>query len=111
MKKVLKMSGEYDYDNLEFSDVYYSRYGYLPTALIGTVKEYYLKKTNLKGVPGEEIYYMKAKNKLNSCYGMMAQDPVKQSIIFDCKSQDGTDWHTSESEISELLEQYNKRLF
>ena len=102
---------EYDYDNLEFSDVYYSRYGYLPTALIGTVKEYYLKKTNLKGVPGEEIYYMKAKNKLNSCYGMMAQDPVKQSIIFDCKSQDGTDWHTSESEISELLEQYNKKAF
>lgn len=67
---------------ITFLEVAYSRYGKLPQPLIDTAEEYYRAKTQLKGVPGQEVYYMKAKNKLNSIYGMMAQDPVKQTIDF-----------------------------
>lgn len=49
---------------------------------------------------------MKSKNKLNSLYGMCAQDPVKQSILFiedDFKEQNDNE--------EELLKSYNKKAF
>jgi hypothetical protein len=73
---------EYDFDDFVPFDVEHARYGVLPKPLIETTIEYYVAKTELKNVAGEELYYMKSKNKLNSIYGMMAQDPVKQSIDF-----------------------------
>ena len=69
-------------------DLYYSRYGKLPKPLRDTVIKYYRLKTELKQNPGDppdpdkEYFYFKAKNKLNSLYGMCAQDPVKDSIDF-----------------------------
>lgn len=97
---------EYEFDNMEFTDVYYSRYGYLPKPLIDVVQDYYRKKTELKNVPGQEVFYMKAKNKLNSCYGMMAQDPGKQSNIF----RKG-EWTVEDKEHPEILEERNKHAF
>ena len=73
---------QYDADNIVVSDMWHSRYGYLPRAYRELVKKYYVQKTELKGVDGMEVYYDKSKNLLNSLYGMMAQDPVKQSIEF-----------------------------
>ena len=69
---------QYDADNIVISDMWHSRYGYLPRAYRELVKKYYVQKTELKGVEGMEVYYDKSKNLLNSLYGMMAQDPVKQ---------------------------------
>ena len=97
---------EYEFDNMEFTDVYYARYGYLPKPLIDVVQDYYRKKTELKNVPGQEVFYTKAKNKLNSCYGMMAQDPGKQSNIF----RKG-EWAVEEKEQTEILEERNKHAF
>lgn len=73
---------QYDADNIVISDMWHSRYGYLPRAYRELVKKYYVQKTELKDVDGMEVYYDKSKNLLNSLYGMMAQDPVKQSIEF-----------------------------
>lgn len=73
---------EYSFDNIYVSDVYYSRYGKLPPAYIHNIVKYYRGKTELKGT-GDDYNYMKSKNLLNSIYGMSAQDPVKQSILFD----------------------------
>jgi hypothetical protein len=72
------------------------------------VIKYYRDKTELKGVKGMEVYYDKAKALLNSLYGMMAQDPVKHSIVF----QKVGDWEedTTVSSI-DLLEKSNKRAF
>lgn len=97
---------EYEFDNMEFTDVYYARYGYLPKPLIDVVQDYYRKKTELKNVPGQEVFYTKAKNKLNSCYGMMAQDPGKQSNIF----RNG-EWTVEEKEQPEILDERNKHAF
>lgn len=73
---------EYDWTDIKFYDVACARYGYLPRQLIKTICQYYHYKTALKNVEGQELLYLKSKNKLNSLYGMCAQDPVKQSILF-----------------------------
>lgn len=96
----------YDFDDLTPLDVCYARYGKLPQPIIDVNIMYYRAKTELKGVPGEEIFYMKSKNKLNSIYGMMAQDPVKQNIIV---TDDG--YYTEEGDIEEILAKSNRRAF
>lgn len=73
---------EYDFDDFVPFDVAYARYGKLPPSLIQVNIKYYKAKTELKNVAGEELYYLKSKNKLNSIYGMMAQDPVKQAYDY-----------------------------
>lgn len=98
--------GEYEFDNMEFSDVYYARYGKLPKPLTDVVLSYYHKKTELKGVAGQEVYYTKSKNKQNACYGMMAQDPGKQSTVY----QNG-EWVTEDKSQSAILDERNKHAF
>lgn len=73
---------EYDFDDFVPFDVAHARYGILPPPLLDIIIKYYETKTGLKNVEGQELYYMKSKNKINSIYGMMAQDPVKQTIDF-----------------------------
>lgn len=90
---------QYSFDDMCAFDVAYSRYGKLPRSLIDETIAYYKAKTELKGVDGQEIYYMKSKNKLNSIYGMMAQDPVKQTAIFT-----NGDWQMTDTAVQELLD-------
>ena len=73
---------EYKADSIIPFDVYSARYGYLPRSIINTNITYYRAKTELKNVPGQELLYMKSKNKLNSIYGMMAMNPVRDNIVF-----------------------------
>lgn len=51
--------------------VYVAKYGPLPDECKAVTMEYFRRKTELKGVDGMEYEYGKAKNKLNSVYGMM----------------------------------------
>lgn len=97
---------EYAWEDIKFYDMAVARYGYLPKPLIKTICQYYHYKTELKNVEGQELLYMKSKNKLNSLYGMCAQDPVKQSILFE--NDDFVEQHDNEAE---LLDTYNKKAF
>jgi hypothetical protein len=97
---------EYSFTDIRFFDAASSRYGYLPTPLISTICQYYHYKTELKNVPGQELLYMKSKNKLNSLYGMCAQDPVKQSILFI-----NNDFQEQNEEEAKLLLEHNKKAF
>ena len=90
-----------------FLQGWYSSYKKLPDPLINEVIKYYRDKTELKGIKGQEIYYDKAKALLNSLYGMMAQDPVKHSVIF---RQCG-DWDEDLTPDEELLGKSNRRAF
>ena len=97
---------EYSWKDIKFFDFATARYGYLPEPLRKTICKYYYNKTGLKNVEGQELLYTKSKNKLNSLYGMCAQDPVKQSILFideDFKEQNDNE--------EELLKAYNKKAF
>lgn len=73
---------EYSWRSCEFWDVAYARYGPLPEPLKRETIKYYKAKTELKNVDGQEVYYVKSKNKLNAIYGMMAQNILKRSILY-----------------------------
>ena len=93
---------------ITFLQGWYASYKKLPQALINEVIKYYKDKTELKGVPGQEIYYDKAKALLNSLYGMMAQDPVKHNLIF----QQVGDWEEDTSLTDEeILGKSNQKAF
>lgn len=64
-------------------EMYSSHYGQLPEPIRRLNIEYFKKKTELKGVAGQELYYHKNKELLNSIYGMSVQDPVKARILFE----------------------------
>lgn len=96
---------EYSFDFMEVSEFYHARYGKLPLQLRNCVLEYFNDKTTLKGVPGQELYYMKQKNKLNSIYGMSVQSPVKQTIDFI------DDFIERDEDEMELLEKANSHAF
>lgn len=98
---------EYCINEIVPLDVYTARYGRLPRPMIETICSYYHKKTELKGVPGQEYQYMKSKNKQNSIFGMTAQDPVKESILY----QDGEFTIDTSKTKKELLDEFVKRAF
>lgn len=83
------ISGEYSC-SIEPVDIAYARYGHLPDSLVDVVLKYFRLKNQLKGVTDQDsqYYYMKAKNKLNSIYGLMAQDPVRLTINYVGGSED-----------------------
>lgn len=97
---------EYDFDNAMILDFYHTRYGKLPKPMLEVVKKYFTDKTTLKGVEGQELFYMLQKAKLNSVYGMCVQSPVKQNILYidDAFIQD------NEPE-ADLLFKHNKKAF
>ena len=96
---------QYSFDSIQIFDLAHTRYGKLPLQLRNCILEYFHTKTNLKGVKGQELYYMKAKNKLNSIYGMSVQSPVKQSIIFY------NDFTLTYEDEHELLKKSNAKAF
>lgn len=59
----------------------------LPKPLIDITQKYYRDKTELKGIPEQQVYYDKQKAKLNSLYGMCATDPVRMDFIYDKNSE------------------------
>ncbi len=61
---------------------YFTHYGYLPRPFRELVLKYYVKKSELKNVSGQEVYYMKSKNKVNSFFGMAATNPVREIVKF-----------------------------
>ena len=97
---------EYDYDSITFYDFYHCRYGRLPKPLREEIQKFYRDKTELKGVEGQELFYMLQKAKLNSIYGMSVQAPVKQTIDYI----DGQ-WIEQELPEQELLEKNNAKAF
>jgi len=97
---------QYHFDDLYISECLVSKYKPLPRAFITVITDYYKLKTKLKGDPEQDIYYTKLKNKLNALYGMCAQDPVKEDILYD-----GGEWNVDNKPRAELLDKYNESAF
>ena len=99
----------YKWERCEFESVYYTRYGKLPKQLTDVIRQYYIYKTTLKNVIGKEWQYMKSKGKLNACFGMAAQDPVKDSIDFI--DEDERQFVQQDKPLEYLLARSNNRAF
>ena len=99
----------YDWDGLVVHKLYSSKYKMLPIQFRQVVLNYYRNKTELKGVAegtDEYDFYMKNKEKLNSCYGMTVEDPGKDHVKFS----DGQ-FVTDETSLSELLRKHNRSAY
>lgn len=92
---------DYDEDNVRVEDFFYSHKGFLPKELTDTVIEFFTLKSQLKGIEEKEYEYMKSKNKLNSLYGMIVTDIIRQENLFIDQWEKG--------ENSTLEEYYKKR--
>lgn len=92
---------EYDEENVRVEDFYYSHKGFLPKELTDTVIVFFTLKSQLKGIEEKEYEYMKSKNKLNSLYGMIVTDIIRQENLFNDQWEKG--------ENSTLDEYYSKR--
>lgn len=73
---------EYEWTEQGIKDIYYAKYGKLPREAIELINKLYTDKTELKDVEGQEYFYLKSKNKINSVYGMTAQDPMKDNVVY-----------------------------
>ena len=67
---------------IRISDSWFSKYGYLPDEFRELINHYYQLKTQLKGDDLQKPFYEKIKAKINALYGMTAQNPVKENIIY-----------------------------
>lgn len=92
---------------------YKTGYGKLPAGLIQSNIEFYKRKTELKGIAGQELFYMKNKELLNSVYGMCVQSPVKRNILFNDTGSEEPALYIEDAGITdeELLTKSVKRAF
>lgn len=99
----------YKIQHMEIYECRVSKYEYLPREIIEATLFFYAGKTTLKGVEDRVQEYLKLKGELNSEYGMMVMDIVRQI----CTYTPGDEWkftNPQDKEISELDEemaQYN----
>ena len=98
----------YSWDNITIHKMRIYDKGYLPTPFVKAVVSMYKNKTSLKGVEGEEINYMISKNMLNSAYGMMVTDIVRDEISYV-----DDEFISTKPVMEEAIEKYNnsKRRF
>ena len=94
---------EYTWTRREIARVYVSKYGPLPEEHKEKVMEYFRNKTQLKGVQGREYEYGKAKNLLNSSYGMMVTDIAKRDWEYVAG-----EFRPKEHNVAEALEKFYK---
>lgn len=92
----------YNWDHYVISDFYYYYRGYLPTSYVRSVLGLYKDKTELKGVKGREHDYVLSKELLNSSYGMMVTNIIRDEIIYD-----KDEWKSEPVSIADKLEIYN----
>ena len=94
------------YKSKTFSVANFRRYkkSYLPTPLVKSILKLYSDKTTLKGVEGKEVEYLKSKEQLNSCYGMMVTDIVRDCYTYTTK------WGLSNKDFNTYIEKYNNSL-
>lgn len=98
---------EYKWSGMKIIEMWSAGYGRLPQQFQKVIQKYFNLKTQLKGVDGSEVLYTKSKNKLNSCYGMTAQKPVRNTVFYD-----GTSFTETEPEdFAEAVQAANKSAF
>lgn len=99
---------EYEFSEIVISELYFTEYDYLPNPMRAVIASYYEQKTALKGKkdPFDKLMYEKSKNILNGLYGMCAQDPVQETILWT-----GSEFIEAEDDPAQILSKHSKRTF
>ena len=93
---------QYDIEHIYIKTFYVAARGKLPKEMRDTIRDFFIKKCELKN--GDPYYYMKSKNKLNGIFGMSCTDIVRESYEYV-----SDEWvETEDVDIAEQLERYYK---
>lgn len=97
----------YKWDDVECLESYYCIKDYLPKEYISFVLELYAKKTELKGLSGEEneTMYAYSKATLNSLFGVSVTDICQSSVEWDDTLKE---WYTKPLTVDSVKETLNK---
>ena len=95
----------YRYKSIQVFNFRRYKRGYLPKPLVLAILTLYKDKTMLKGIDGKEDDYRRAKELLNSCYGMMVTDFAKPEQEYDNETGE---WTTKEMDVEKAISKYNK---
>lgn len=98
------ISKMYTWSGLKVKNMRIYRRGYLPTNFVKAIIQLYKDKTTLKGVEGEEIRYIWAKQNLNACYGMTVTDICRPEILYD----ELDEWSSEQVDVEKAINEYNK---
>lgn len=93
----------YEYNSMYYGNIYMARTRMLPEEYRNVIYKYFYEKSLLKHDPDHYYEYMKAKNKLNSLFGMMVTSIVRNDIEF--KNGEFTEHH---SNIPDALDNFYK---
>lgn len=102
----------YTFESIEVSHVMTAKRGFLPRPLIELILKAYADKTILKGVTGQERFYMIAKQLINSLFGISATDVFRDSFPFDEERGQWADvdkFSFATSDVWKICEKENKR--
>lgn len=96
----------YDFTKFRIiGDVFIYERGYLPTPIVRAILKLYGDKTSLKGVKGKETEYLHSKGMLNSCYGMVVTDIVRDENVYE----EDIGWNSAKcGNPEEVIDKYNK---
>ena len=98
------LESEYTF-KYEITRLYTARKSYLPDKFRDLIMEEYTAKTALKD--GDEYLYSKIKNRFNSLYGMMVQNPCKPELVFDQKTLDVVEDYSKP--LQNLIDEYHDK--
>ena len=73
----------YDVDTMAVEGLYTARRGPLPDHIKEMTLQLFRDKTQLRGIPGKELEYLLSKSDLNSIFGMMAMNPIREELELD----------------------------
>lgn len=93
----------YNWDNLQIANFRIYKKSYLPTDLVKSILKLYVDKTTLKDVKGQEYEYGISKEFINSTYGMIVTDIVRDDIEYI------EDWSCSSPDVKEKIDEYNEQ--
>lgn len=93
-------------ENIHIIRAYRYRAEYLPRPIVDQILAYYEAKTKLKGVDGKEAEYLEGKERVNSIYGMMATDPVRDLIEYD---EETGQWERKAPDLAEAVDKINQK--
>lgn len=94
----------YTWDNIRVLHFKIAMRGYLPKELVESVLKFYKDKTVLKNVEGKEAEYLLSKNMVNSVFGMMVTNIIRNEIIYNC---DEEEWLSNNPDVKKEIATYN----
>lgn len=72
----------YDFESIQVHDFYFAQADYLPKEIINCVLDFYYDKCTLKGIETMVDRFKRAKEMLNSMYGMSVTNPIAPKVEF-----------------------------